>query len=57
LVIDATTMSLLYQFHQYIFGAVLRLDKYGMAFNPQEAPANILVIPLRKGKSILITPP
>jgi hypothetical protein len=46
-------MELLQRFHSYIFGDVLRLDKFGMVFNAQNAPVNVLVMPLRKSISSL----
>lgn len=49
--VTTADMELLQQFHAYTFGDVLRLDKFGMVFNPQNAPVNVLIMPLRKSES------
>ena len=49
-----TELERLLQFHHFLFGQVLRLDKDPMRFEPRNASCGYIVVPLNAGRGLII---
>ncbi|KFD55529.1 hypothetical protein M514_03581 [Trichuris suis] len=46
--VNSGQLFLIFQFHEYIFSEVLRLEKFSIKYDPRQADTSFLVVPLLK---------